>query len=209
MASPPIGYYFCLPRLTSGRQLINSNIVPLQPEIIYQQDNTRPCLPTEFQNTSRPSCAVPGVTVDPSQILMPVAPTVIDTLQFIRPTAVDLVTPTALLEVQQTPVAAREPAQDNNLTIGLIVGVTVGTVVLVIIIALTVILGIVILCQGRRNNKISGTEDSKRISISKFRINGSICMVGLTLYPGLFLICAHCTIMKNSRKACMGMRHVR
>lgn len=168
MASPLIGYYICLPRLTSGRRLINSNIVPLQPQSIYQLSNTRPCLPDEFQNTSIPSCAVPGATIDPSQILAPV-PTIIDTLQFITPTAVDLVTPTALLEVQQTPVAAATAAVPDNFNARLIAGVTVGSIAFVIV-ALIAILGIVIACQARKNRskRIPVTFDNKRISLSKF-----------------------------------------
>ena len=166
MASPPIGYYICLPRLTSGRRLINSNIVPLQPQSIYQLSNTRPCLPDEFQNTSIPSCAVPGATIDPSQILAPV-PTIIDTLQFITPTAVDLVTPTALLEVQQTPVATATEAVPDNFNARLIAGVTVGSIAFVIV-ALIVVLGIVIACQARKNKTIPVTFDNKGISLSKF-----------------------------------------
>ena len=127
--------------------------------------------------------------MDPNQILIPVAPTVIDTLQFITPTAVELVTPTALLEVQQTPVAAREPIPDN-VNARLIVGVTVGTVVFVIIV-LIVIVGIAFLCQVRKNNKTLGTYDSKQISTSKFHE----CMHGgfnCNLVSRVFL-CFHCT----------------
>jgi hypothetical protein len=164
MFSPPVGYYFCLPRLASGRPLRRSNIVPLQPQSFYQQTNTRPCLPDEFQNTSIPSCAVPGVTIDPSQILAPF-PTIIDSLQIVTPTAVGLATPTALLEVQQTPAAASTEAASDKINARLIVGVTIGSVVFIMLV-LIVIVGVVVVLQARKNNKEEF--DNKRISISKF-----------------------------------------
>ena len=52
--------------------------------------------------------------------------TIIDTLQFIMPTAVYIVRPTTLLQVQQTPVAAStEAVPDKTVNARLITGVTV------------------------------------------------------------------------------------
>ena len=99
---------------------------------------TYTCLPDEFQNTSAPSCAVPGVTMDPSQIFGPV----FDTLQFIMPTAMYILRPT--IQIQQTPVAASTEAVPDKVNTRLIAGVTVGSIT-IIVVALTVILGVVII----------------------------------------------------------------
>ena len=95
--------------------------------------------------------------------------TVIDILQIITPTVVDLVTPTALLEVQQTPVVTSTGVTQvqDKVNVRLIAGVVVGSIAFVIL-ALVVIPGVVILLQARKNNKIPLKLNDKRISISKF-----------------------------------------
>ena len=171
MSSPPIGFYFCQPLLSSGRQLLRSNVVPLQPPFFFLERNIRPCLINEFQNCSRPFCAIPGVNIGPNQIIAP-APTVIGTVQYITrsPTAINIMTPTALLELQQTPVARNDVTPDN-INAGLIAGVVVSGIV-VFIVTIIVIVVIVVLCQvwqKKINSKFPKTYNSRRIS------NGDRC----------------------------------
>ena len=133
MSSPPIGFYFCQPLLTSGRQLLRSNVVPLQPPSFFLEHNIRPCLINEFQNCSRPFCAIPGVNIGPNQIIAP-APTVIGTVQYnITPTAINIMTPTALLELQQTPVASNDVTPGDNVNAGLIAGIVVSGIVVFVL----------------------------------------------------------------------------
>ena len=93
----------------------------------------------KFQNSSVPFCVLQGVALGPNQIIAP-ALTNINNVQYIAPTAVDLVTPTALLTlvVRPTPVM-----QANNITndespdngnAGLIAGLVIGVVVVNLVI---------------------------------------------------------------------------
>ena len=119
-----------------------------------------------------PFCAQQGVTLDPNQIIAP-APTVVENIQFITPTALDIMqTPTALLIVQQTqtpttlqqtPVAAVGSSNPNG---GLIAGVVIAGVFIVAIAVFTII-GIAILFQIRKkkiDSKFPRTYNSRRIS---------------------------------------------
>ena len=124
----------------------------------------------EFQNSSVPFCVLQGVALGPNQIIAP-ALTNINNVQYIAPTAVDPVTPTALLTlvVQPTPVM-----QANNITndespdngnAGLIAGVVIGVVV-VVAIAIIVIVGMVVFYQiwkKKNDSKFPRTFNSRRI----------------------------------------------
>ena len=90
-------------------------------------------------------------------------------MQFISPTAVGLATPTALLEVQQTPLATSTEPVSDKIDARLIVGVTVGSVIFIILV-LIVILGIVLgLKKARKNNKVAF--DKNINDFNMYRIN--------------------------------------
>ena len=149
MSSPPGGYYYCQPLLTSSTQLIRSNVVPLQPQSFYQDRGISPCLVNEFQNSTIPFCAQEGVTLGPNQIIEP-APTVIEEIQTINASVEMRPTQSGLLVIEKTPTPSNSlsntdssfsvttteedsdtremrPASDNNQTlpIGLIAGIVV------------------------------------------------------------------------------------
>ena len=104
VTSPPGGFYYCQPLLTSSTQLIRSNIVPLQPQSFYQDRGIRPCLVDEFQNSTTPFCAQLGVTLGPDQIIEP-APTImiIETVQTINASLEVMPTQSGLLVIEKTP----------------------------------------------------------------------------------------------------------
>ena len=94
---------------------------------------------------------------------------IIETLQFISPTAVGLATPTALLEVQQTPLATSTEPVSDKIDARLIGGVTVGSVIFTILV-LIVILGVVLALQkARKNNKVAF--DKNINDLNEYRIN--------------------------------------
>ena len=80
-----------------------------------------------------------------------------------------LATPTALLEVQQTPLATSTEPFSDKIDARLIAGVTVGSVIFIIPV-LIVILGVVVVLQkARKNNKV---EFDKNINdLNEYRIN--------------------------------------
>ena len=164
MSSPPNGFYFCQPLLSSGRQLIPSNVVPLQPQSFYQQRRIRPCLISEFQNSSSPFCAQPGIMLGPNQMIFPTQ-TVTETVQYISPTGV-MITPTPMI-VQATPAACNATASNRT---GLIAGVLVG-VVLILILFILIIVAVLILIQIKRkkyyNSKFPKSYNSRIISNSE------------------------------------------
>ena len=164
MSSPPSGFYFCQPLLDSGRQLIPSNVVPLQLPSFYQQRSIRPCLINEFQNSSTPFCAQPGIMLDP--IIVPTQ-AVIETLQYISPTSI-MITPSPMI-VQVTPAAIECNATALNRT-GLIAGVLIG-VVLILIISILINVAVLILIKIKRkkyyNSKFPRTYNSRYISSSE------------------------------------------
>ena len=81
-----------------------------------------------------------------------------------------LVTPTALLEVQQTPLATSTEPVSDNINVRLIAGVIVGSVVFIMLV-LIVMLSVVVVLQMRKNNKVAF--DNKISDFNECRINTS------------------------------------
>ena len=164
LINPSVGFYFCQPLLDSGRQLISSNIVPLQPPSFYQQRRIRPCLINEFQNSSTPFCAQQGIMLGPNQIIIVPIQAVIETLQYVSPTGINNITPSPFIP-QVTSAAMGNIGTAISRT-KLIASVAVGVVLLII--SMLIIIAVLILIQvTRKKYEFPEKHDSKDISNSE------------------------------------------
>lgn len=122
----------------------------------------------EFQNSSEPFCVLQGVPLGPNQVIAPAPANINDVdVQFITPTVVNIVTPTALLTLvpQATPAVVQANVENVN-NAGLVAGVVIA-VIGIIAIALVAIIGLVVffmIWKKKNDSKFPRTVNSRYIS---------------------------------------------